>query len=168
MNEAPAAGTTLCYSMQALGHTVNPGMIINLRGAQPNFVEDIKDVVYVSREGFDASKTKLIAEQIGKVTQSLHKAKRPYILIGPGRWGTVTHNLGIPVTWQQIWYAVYLLLFIINFRFSGAACIVETKLGSGTNVPSQGTHFFQNITSFDIPYFTVTDGMLFITKVRFL
>jgi len=126
-NDIPAVGTTLCYSMQALGHCLNP---------------DIKDVVFVSRNGFDPSKTKEIANQIGQITQRLHQAKRAYILIGPGRWGTASPNLGVPVSWQQI---------------CGAGCIVETPLGpGGGSAPSQGTHFFQNITSFDIPYFTIT------------
>jgi hypothetical protein len=66
-----------------------------------NYV-DIKDVVFVSRSGFDPEKTKEIANQIGHITKELHKENRSYILIGPGRWGTATPNLGIPVTWQQI------------------------------------------------------------------
>jgi len=125
MNEIPTTNTNLCYSRQALGHGV---------------ISDIQHVVYVSMQQFNINNTIEVAKQIENVTKKLHEEKKPYILIGPGRWGTASPHLGIPVTWQQI---------------SGAGCIVETALGDGQNVPSQGSHFFQNITSFDIPYFTI-------------
>ena len=67
--------------------------------------------------------------------------KRPYILIGVGRWGSLDHWLGIPVTWDQI---------------SGAAAIVEAGFKDLNVTPSQGSHFFQNITSFRVGYFTVS------------
>ena len=66
--------------------------------------------------------------------------KRPYILIGVGRWGSLDHWLGVPVTWDQI---------------SGAVAIVESGFKDFNVTPSQGSHFFQNITSFRIGYFTV-------------
>jgi hypothetical protein len=67
-------------------------------------------------------------------------ATRPYVLIGVGRWGSLDHWLGIPVTWDQI---------------SGAAVIVESGFKDLNVTPSQGSHFFQNITSFRVGYFTV-------------
>jgi len=126
MNEVPSAEVTACFSRQALGHGI---------------INGITDIVYIKPDGFDPAKTQEIADQVGQLTSKLHAAKKPYVLIGPGRWGTHNPFLGVPVSWDQI---------------SGAACIVETELGPGQfSIPSQGSHFFQNITSFDIFYFTV-------------
>ena len=81
-------------------------------------ITDIKDVVFVSRSGFSPEKTKEIANQIGQITQRLHQEKRSYILIGPGRWGTATPSLGIPVSWQQIWYFMFHVLCFIFVSFN--------------------------------------------------
>ncbi|MFC1573261.1 histidine kinase, partial [Candidatus Eisenbacteria bacterium] len=89
---------------------------------------------------FDRGKTSDIAEEIGHINSQLKQEDRPYLLIGPGRWGSADHWLGVPVTWAQI---------------SGVRCIVETDLEDMKVTPSQGSHFFQNITSFGIGYFTV-------------
>ncbi|HYW68383.1 MAG TPA: DUF5752 family protein, partial [bacterium] len=103
-------------------------------------ISDIRDIVYVRHETFDRSKTVDIAAEIGAFNSKLSKAGRPYLLIGPGRWGSADPWLGIPVRWTQI---------------SRARCIVETELPDIKVEPSQGTHFFQNITSFGVSYFTV-------------
>ena len=84
-----------------------------------------------------------MAEEVAAFNSLLKKQKRPYILIGVGRWGTLDPWLGIPVTWDQI---------------SGALAIVETSFKEFEVAPSQGSHFFQNITSFGISYFTVSSG----------
>ncbi|OGF58676.1 MAG: hypothetical protein A2Y62_06960 [Candidatus Fischerbacteria bacterium RBG_13_37_8] len=81
-----------------------------------------------------------IADEIGALNSELNKLKRPYLLIGPGRWGSADPWLGIPVKWAQI---------------SGARCIIETGFEDMHVDPSQGSHFFQNIVSFGIGYLIV-------------
>jgi hypothetical protein len=104
-------------------------------------IENIRDIVYVRPEAFDRSMSVEIADEIGDLNSRLTEADRPYLLIGPGRWGSADPWLGIPVRWTQI---------------SRARCIVETEMEDIAVEPSQGTHFFQNITSFGIGYFTVS------------
>jgi CheY-like chemotaxis protein len=103
-------------------------------------MENIRDIVYVRPRAFDRSRSSEIANQIGEINARLAESGRPYLLIGPGRWGSADPWLGIPVGWGQI---------------SRARCIVETEMEDVSVEPSQGTHFFQNITSFGIGYFTV-------------
>lgn len=103
-------------------------------------VRDIRDVVFVKPESFDSSMTCEIALIIEEINQKLVQEGRPYILIGPGRWGSIDRWLGIPVKWPQI---------------SGAKFIVEAGLENYRIDPSQGTHFFQNLTSFRVGYITV-------------
>lgn len=120
----------ICLSAKALGN---------------GHFNDVRDVVYVPMRTFDRTKTVEIAQEIGKLTGVLNKQNRPVLLIGPGRWGSADRWLGIPVTWNQI---------------AGVRCIVETDMEDIQVQPSQGTHFFQNITSFGIGYFTVNfDGV---------
>lgn len=103
-------------------------------------VQDVYDVVYVKPECFDSSKTCEMAMVIDEINQKLVRENKPYILIGPGRWGSVDRWLGIPVKWSQI---------------SGAKLIVEAGQENYRIDPSQGTHFFQNLTSFRVGYITV-------------
>lgn len=103
-------------------------------------IKNITDVVYVKNASFDASKTKEMAARIGKINEQFLENNRNYILIGPGRWGSNDPWLGIPVKWAQI---------------SAARLIVETALENYRIDPSQGTHFFQNLTAFRVGYFTV-------------
>jgi CheY-like chemotaxis protein len=105
-------------------------------------IGDIHDLVYVRPENFNRSETVNIAGEVGSFNARLKQDGRPFILIGPGRWGSADPWLGIPVRWSQI---------------SGVGCIVETELPDMHVEPSQGTHFFQNITSFGIGYFTVNN-----------
>jgi hypothetical protein len=100
----------------------------------------VRDVVYVRPQAFQRGKTPLIAHQIGQVNTKLKQERRPYLLIGPGRWGSADPWLGIPVKWSQI---------------AGVRCMVETDLEDIHVDPSQGSHFFQNIMSFGIGYLTV-------------
>ena len=102
----------------------------------------IKDIVFVKPEDFKSEATMLIAGEIGKINASLVKEKRPYLLVGPGRWGSSDRWLGIPVQWQNI---------------SGVSAIIELRNAAIRAEPSQGSHFFQNITSLGIPYITVTE-----------
>jgi len=103
-------------------------------------IKSIKNIVFVPPETFDSTKTIEIAEEIEKINNDLIKLKRPYILIGPGRWGTEDRFLGIPVKWNQI---------------SGVRVMIETALENFNIEPSQGTHFFHNITSRGIGYINV-------------
>jgi hypothetical protein len=102
--------------------------------------EEICDVVYVREDTFNRALTRDIADEIGAINSQLRDEGRRYVLIGPGRWGSADWRLGIPVLWGQI---------------SNVSCIVETDLKDLRVSPSQGSHFFQNITSFGIGYFTV-------------
>jgi len=115
-----------CYSENALGNGVN---------------RDLTDIIYVKPADFDAAKTVDIAREIGRLNAELVKAGRKYILIGPGRWGSADPWLGIPVRWADI---------------SGVAVIVETTHESFTADPSQGSHFFHNMTSLGMSYFNIT------------
>ena len=103
-------------------------------------IEGVTDVVYVIPEKFDAKFSRRIAQELGTLNSALVNAGRPYLLIGFGRWGSSDPWLGIPVTWSQV---------------SGARVLVEARL-PGVNVdPSQGSHFFHNLSSFQVAYFTV-------------
>jgi len=103
----------------------------------------IKDIIYVSSGTFDRGSTEAIAQEIQKFNRELVSEAAPYLLLGPGRWGSSDRWLGIPVRWDQI---------------SGARVIVETDLDDFKVTPSQGTHFFQNLTSFQVGYLTVNAG----------
>ncbi len=115
----------ICQSKQVLGN-----------GA----IDGIHDIVVVDIQKFDRSKSREVAAEVSLINSKLLDQKRSYILIGVGRWGSLDPWLGIPVTWDQI---------------SGASVIVESGFKDLTVTPSQGSHFFQNITSFRIGYFTV-------------
>jgi len=115
----------ICQSSQVLGNGATDG---------------IYDVVIVDYDKYDRAKSRTVAMEIAKLNSKLLDEKKPYLLIGIGRWGSLDPWLGIPVTWDQI---------------SGAAAIVESGFKDFEVEPSQGSHFFQNITSFRVGYFTV-------------
>ncbi|MBU0641200.1 MAG: histidine kinase [Planctomycetes bacterium] len=117
--------TLLCHSPQALGNGV---------------VDTIRDVIYVKPERFDTARTLTIANEVGELNDALQAEHRHCVLIGPGRWGSTNKWLGIPVQWSQI---------------STARVIVETTLEDFAPDPSQGSHFFHNLTCFGIAYLTV-------------
>ncbi len=103
--------------------------------------DDITDVVYVKTDDhFSAANNVTIAEQIEHINRRFLEEGKNYILIGPGRWGSSDYWLGIPVKWSHI---------------SAARVIVEAGLENYRIDPSQGTHFFQNLTSFGVGYFTI-------------
>ncbi len=103
-------------------------------------MDNVKTVVYVRSEGFDAAGNVALAQEVDAVNKKMIEEGRPYVLIGPGRWGSSDSALGIPVRWPQI---------------AGARVIVEYAMRGYRIEPSQGTHFFQNLTSFGVGYFTV-------------
>jgi hypothetical protein len=104
--------------------------------------KDIYDVVYVDPETFDPGKTVEIAAEINKINALFNEDGNKYVLIGPGRWGSSDRWLGIPVVWNDI---------------SNVGVMLETTIESIKADPSQGSHFFQNITSLGISYITVSD-----------
>ena len=103
---------------------------------------DIRDIVYVKTEGYSASNNPRIALEVEKINRQFLDKGKSYILVGPGRWGSNDSWLGIPVKWPHI---------------SAAKLIVEAGLKDYRVEPSQGTHFFQNLTSFGVGYFIVND-----------
>jgi len=105
-------------------------------------MDDIIDVVYVKTDGYNAGNNPLIAEEISRINAKFLDKGEHYVLVGPGRWGSSDSWLGIPVKWPNI---------------SAARIIVEAGLTNYRVDPSQGTHFFQNLTSFGVGYFTIND-----------
>ena len=105
-------------------------------------IRDVRDLVVVDREHFDRSRTVAYAEAVRRFNGELSRSGRPYVLVGVGRWGSTHPWLGIPVEWADI---------------SGARVIVEAGFKDFRVTPSQGTHFFQHLASFNVGYFTVND-----------
>ncbi|MFA5903748.1 MAG: PEP/pyruvate-binding domain-containing protein [Desulfobacula sp.] len=104
--------------------------------------KDIHDVVVVDPETFNPAKTVEIAAEINKINALFNGNQKKYVLMGPGRWGSSDRWLGIPVSWNDI---------------SNVGVMVETTIESIKADPSQGSHFFQNITSLGISYITISD-----------
>ena len=117
-----------CYSKNAMGN---------------GKIKDIADIVFVDINTFDPARTVEIAAEISAVNKLLKHRNRKYLLIGPGRWGSADRWLGIPVSWNDI---------------SGVGVIIETKSDKLQAEPSQGTHFFHNLTSLGIGYITLSDS----------
>ena len=116
---------TILSSTSVLGHGI---------------VGDVQDIIYVKTGAFNSSNNQLIAYEIEKMNRSFTDQEKGYVLVGPGRWGSSDSWLGIPVKWPHI---------------SNARVIVECGLENYRVDPSQGTHFFQNLTSLGVGYFTV-------------
>jgi hypothetical protein len=118
---------SFCFSSHALGN------------AEKN---DMADILFVKPDDFDAAKTPQIAREINELNAGLLSESRKYLLIGPGRWGSADRWLGIPVSWAEI---------------CGVGAMVETDSEKLKADPSQGSHFFHNITTLGITYATVLD-----------
>lgn len=115
----------LCSSKNVLGNGIR---------------NDLHDIVFVKPDCFDLARTQTIVPQIRRINSTLRDQKRPYVLIGPGRWGSSDPWLGIPVAWSDI---------------AGAGVVVETPIKDRYIDPSEGSHFFHNMTSSKVGYFTV-------------
>ncbi len=115
----------ILHSGSALGHGI---------------YSEIYDIVYIKTQGFNAANNMEIATEIDRINAEFLAQEKNYVLVGPGRWGSSDHWLGIPVRWPQI---------------SNAQVLVELTLNDYKIEPSQGTHFFQNLTSFGSGYFAV-------------
>jgi len=120
-------------------------LLYSEQGMGNGFINDICDVVYVDTQHFDKSKTEEIAQEIEKINSIMVDNEKPYILIGPGRWGTRDRWIGIPVKWHQI---------------SNAKVIVETSLDEFPLDASSGSHFFHNVTTMNVGYFTVQPELM--------
>ncbi len=118
----------ICRSNQVLGNGI---------------IQDVYDAVVVDYNLFDRAKSREVAAEISSMNNKLLSEGKPYLLVGVGRWGSLDPWLGIPVTWEQI---------------AGARAIIETSFKDMAVEPSQGSHFFQNITSFMIGYFTINSS----------
>lgn len=106
------------------------------------WIPDIRDIVYVRKESFDKMRTAEIASELKAINNRMREEGRNYVLIGYGRWGTSIPTLGIPVEWSDI---------------SEAKALVECSLQDFQVDPSQGSHFFQNLTSFNVGYVSVDE-----------
>ena len=115
----------LCFSSNALGNTDR---------------DDISDILFVKPHTFDPAHTRAIAAEIRELNANLLQKGRKYLLIGPGRWGSADRWLGIPVTWPDI---------------CGVGVMVETFSDQLNADPSQGSHFFHQLTTLGITYITV-------------
>lgn len=119
----------------------DPELIVKSNAALGHgLMENVKTIVYVRSKGFDPAGNVELAQDVDAVNRMMTEQNRPYVLVGPGRWGSSDSALGIPVRWPQI---------------AGARVIVEYAMRGYRIEPSQGTHFFQNLTSFGVGYFTV-------------
>ena len=127
-------------SLEIDNYNVEDCIIVSNNALGNGVIDDIVDFVYVKPEKFDPSVTKDLANQIEEINNEFIKENKNYILVGPGRWGSSDPWLGIPVQWSQI---------------SNARVIIESGLENFRIDPSQGTHFFQNLTSFRVGYFTI-------------
>jgi CheY-like chemotaxis protein len=107
-------------------------------------IDNISDVIYVDKDIFDKSRTEQMAEEIDQLNKMMIAENKKYLLIGPGRWGTRDKWIGIPVNWPQI---------------SNAKIIVETSLEDFPLDSSSGSHFFHNVTSMNVGYFSVQPEM---------
>jgi hypothetical protein len=115
----------VCQSSKVLGH---------------GRIADLRDAIVVDLHRFERARSQEVAESVAQLNAKLVDSGTPYLLIGVGRWGSNDPWLGIPVEWDQI---------------SGARVIVEAGFRDFRVTPSQGSHFFQNLTAFQVGYFTV-------------
>jgi len=115
-------------------------LLYSEKGMGNGIVDDVTDVIYVDLNKFDKTKTQEMALEIESLNQYMIEQKRKYVLIGPGRWGTRDRWIGIPVKWHMI---------------SNARVIVETAMDDFPLEASSGSHFFHNVTSMSVGYFTV-------------
>ena len=131
--------------------TVDPqkALIYSQSALGTGFVEGVTDVIYLRKEKFDPSKTQIMADEVTRLNRTMREEGRGYLLAGFGRWGSSNPWLGVPINWSDI---------------SEVKVIVECGLDNFRIEPSQGTHFFQNMTSFGVGYMTVNpyagDGVL--------
>ena len=136
----PLIGNAEDYTIDESKINKSDVILFSDKGMGNGLINDITDIIYVDIDIFDKSRTNEMAEEIEKLNEEMIKENRKYILIGPGRWGTRDKWIGIPVNWTQI---------------SNAKVIVETSLEDFPLDASSGSHFFHNVTSLNVGYFSV-------------
>jgi len=124
-----------------IGHVLSSQVVCRSGSVLGNGrISDLADAIVVDRDTFDRGRSAEVAVEVARLNAKLQNEGRPYLLIGVGRWGSNDPHLGIPVSWNEI---------------AGARAIVESGFKDMQVTPSQGTHFFQNLTSCNVGYFTV-------------
>jgi len=136
----PMIGSAQDYEVDMSKINKEDILLYSEKGMGNGLIKNIKDIIYVDNEMFDKTKTEEMAGEIEQLNAEMVKAGKQYVLIGPGRWGTRDRWIGIPVEWSHI---------------SNAKVIVETSLKGYPLDASSGSHFFHNVTSANVGYFSV-------------
>jgi len=136
----PIIGASIDYEININEIDKSHILLFTEKSMGNGLINNIQDVIFVDKERFDKSMTLEIAEEIGRFNDEMIRTKKQYVLIGPGRWGTRDRWIGIPVTWPQI---------------CNAKIIIETSLDNFPLDASSGSHFFHNVTSMNVGYFSV-------------
>jgi len=136
----PLLGSAQDYNINMDKINKDSILLYSEKGMGNGIIKDIYDIIYVERDLFDKSETEEMTREIEDLNAKMIKQNKKYILIGPGRWGSRDKWIGIPVNWPQI---------------SNAKIIVETSLEGYPLDASSGSHFFHNVTSMNVGYFSV-------------
>ena len=140
----PLVGSGAGYSIDNDVINDDSHILVTRKSMGNGVIDDISDLIYVEPEKFSNLLTIEMADEIDRLNQKMMRENRKYVLIGPGRWGTKDRFLGIPVVWPQI---------------SNAKVIVEVSLPDFHVDASLGSHFFHNVTSMNVGYFSVSQGV---------
>jgi hypothetical protein len=140
----PLIGNLSDYSIDLDDVDMSELLLYSEKGMGNGMIDDVYDLIYVPPETFDKSHTETMVSEINALNKEMVEEGRKYVLIGPGRWGTRDKWIGIPVEWSQI---------------SNARVIVETSLEGFPLDASSGSHFFHNVTSMNVGYFSVVEGI---------
>jgi len=136
----PLIGNSENYEIDVRNIDTSKAIMFTDKGMGNGLINNISDIIYVDVKVFDKSKTEEIAQEIAVLNKKMVEANKKYVLIGPGRWGTRDKWIGIPVEWSQI---------------SNAKVIIETSLKGYPLDGSLGSHFFHNVISMNVGYFSV-------------
>jgi hypothetical protein len=136
----PEFGDDRGITIEKVEENIHTKLITSTKALGSGFVDGMKYIMSVPSAGFDSAKTREMAAEIARINNKMKEEGASYLLLGPGRWGSSDPWLGIPVVWSDI---------------SEAKMIVETAIPGYRIEPSQGTHFFQNITSLGVGYLTI-------------
>jgi len=136
----PLIGNAEDYTIGEENINTEDIVVLSDKGMGNGLINDITDLIYVDPAKFDKSRTMEMTDELEKLNEIMKKENRQYVLIGPGRWGSRDPWIGIPINWPQI---------------SNAKVIVETSLEDFPLDASSGSHFFHNVTSLNVGYFSV-------------
>jgi hypothetical protein len=141
----PLAGSGAGYNIDPESIVMNDVILVTKKSMGNGVIDDITDVIFVEPSKFDNMQTEKMAREIESLNDQMLKEGKRYVLIGPGRWGTRDRFIGIPVVWPQI---------------SNAKVIVEVSLPDFHLDASLGSHFFHNVTSMNVGYFSINQGSM--------